>query len=176
MEFEPEPDAEVQIDFTPEPPVTRDGMSLEFYDEWNVRPLDVNFGTKEKPNILTFLPDNHYCVVYRDAPQYNRIEYTDDDGNQRTIYDNQDLIDWILGFMISEWETEVPRNKERKSMRDLCGWNSQAFIGWRPDQEEKDRYELAQVQDLYPILGELSVQQVINSWQEEDQEDEEDGA
>jgi hypothetical protein len=166
MEFTPDDDVigqELEVRFTPD----RSNMDIEFYDVPVIKPLEVNFGTHK----LDFLPDNHYCVVYRDAPEYNRIEHTDEQGNVRTIYDNQSLIDWLIGFMLGEWETEVPRNRERQSMKDLCGWNSQVFVGLKPDAEEKDRYELAQAYDLYPAIGELSVQSVIERWQAEDEED-----
>lgn len=171
MEFTPDEEAfgkELEVRFTPD----RSNMDVEFYDTPAIKPLEVDFGKTK----LEFLPDNHYVVFYRQAPQYNRIEHTDTDGNVRTIYDNPDLMEWISGLKLDEYTTEVPRNGKRQSMYDLCGWNSQVFIGFKPDAKEKAKYELAQVWDLYPI-GELAVQSVIDGWQEDDEaEDDDDGA
>lgn len=166
MEFTPDEQAfgkELEVSFTPD----RSNMDVEFYGEWEIKPLEVDFGGMT----LEFLPDNHYVVYYRNAPQYNRIEHTDPDGQTRTIYDNPDLMEWMTGLRLDEYTTEVPRNGKRQSMYDLCGWNSQLFIGFRPDAEEKAKYELTQAHDLYPIIGQLTVESVIHSWAEEDEDD-----
>lgn len=140
-----------------EPAVDRSNMDIEFYGLLKPKTFEVSFGNHK----IEFTPDNHYIIFYRKAPEYSRICYTDSEGNYQRLYDMPDLINWMIGFKWDEHHTEMVRNRDRDSMYDLCGWTSDVLIKDRPDPEEKAEYELLQCYDLYPAIGELSVEQII---------------
>lgn len=149
IEFIPEDE---NIEFTPD----RSRMDVEFYDQPKPKVFEVDFGGVK----IEFRPDNCYAVVYRYAPEYNRIAYLDSGGKSQNIFNTPDLLNWMVGMKWDEHHTEMTRNGQRDSMYDLCGWTCDLLLKDRPDPEEKAEYELAQCYDLYP-LGELTVQQIV---------------